>query len=217
MTATEIAGYCAATLVFCTFYMKTMVPLRIAGIVSNVFFISYGYLVGAYPILILHVLLLPLNVVRLRQMLILVKHVGEATRGDLNMDWLKPFTTTRNVAAGKSVFRRGDPANDMFLIVSGRFRLAEFGIEFPPGSVVGELGLLAPDQSRTATLECLEEGELLQISYDQVKQLYYQNPKFGFFFLQLTTRRLFDNIGKLENELAVCRAASRREPGLANV
>ena len=215
MTATEIAGYCAATLVFCTFYMKTMVPLRIAGIVSNVFFITYGYLVGAYPILILHVLLLPLNAVRLRQMLMLVKHVSEATRGDLNMDWLKPFSTTRNATAGKAVFRRGDPANDMFFIVSGRFRLAEFGIELPPGSVVGELGLLAPDQSRTATLECLEDGELLQISYDQLKQLYYQNPQFGFYFLQLTSRRLFDNIGKLEKELAACRAASRAEPGLS--
>lgn len=216
MTATEIAGYCAATLVFCTFYMKTMVPLRIAGIVSNVFFIAYGYLVGAYPILILHVLLLPLNVIRLRQMLMLVKHVGEATRGDLNMDWLKPFTTTRHVAAGKEVFRRGDPANDMFLIVSGSFQLTEFGIVLPPGSVVGELGLLAPDQSRTATLECVEEGELLQISYDQVKQLYYQNPKFGFYFLQLTSRRLFDNIGKLEKELAACRAASRPQSGLSH-
>ncbi len=35
----EIAGYLAAMLVFLTFYMKTMIPLRIIGICSNCMFI----------------------------------------------------------------------------------------------------------------------------------------------------------------------------------
>jgi len=38
------------------------------------------------------------------------------------------------------------------------------------------------------------------------KQLYYQNPTFGFFFLQLTSRRLFDNIKRLESEVAQLRS-----------
>ena len=46
---------------------------------------------------------------------------------------------------------------------------------------------------------------MLQITYDQVKQLYYQNPQFGFYFLQLTTRRLFENIAHLERELSARR------------
>jgi CRP/FNR family transcriptional regulator, cyclic AMP receptor protein len=86
--------------------------------------------------------------------------------------------------------------------------LAESGIELVPGQVVGELALLAPDQSRTQTLECAENGELLQITYEQVRQLYYQNPQFGFYFLQLIARRLFENIGRLESQLATCKAAS---------
>ena len=36
-------GYIAAALVFATFSMKTMVPLRLVGIASNLFFIAYGY------------------------------------------------------------------------------------------------------------------------------------------------------------------------------
>jgi CRP/FNR family cyclic AMP-dependent transcriptional regulator len=32
--------------------------------------------------------------------------------------------------------------------------------------------------------------------------LYFQNPQFGFYFLRLTTERLFENIGRLEKELA---------------
>ena len=38
-----------------------MVALRVSGIASNFLFIGYGYLVAAYPPLILHVFLLPLK------------------------------------------------------------------------------------------------------------------------------------------------------------
>jgi CRP/FNR family transcriptional regulator, cyclic AMP receptor protein len=96
----------------------------------------------------------------------------------------------------------------MFFIVSGRYRLTELGADILPGQVVGELGLFAPDRSRTQTLACIEDGELTKISYEQVKQLYYQNPQFGFYFIQLTTRRLFENIARLERELAACKTAS---------
>jgi CRP-like cAMP-binding protein len=54
-----------------------------------------------------------------------------------------------------------------------------------PGQVIGELGLIAPDNKRTLTFECMEDGELVTISCGQVKQLYFQNPQFGFYFLQL--------------------------------
>ena len=144
-----------------------------------------------YPVLILHVILLPLNSLRLREMLRLTKQVREAAQSDLKMDWLKPFTSSRRVSVGDILFRKDDTANAMYFIVSGRHRLTELGIDVLPGQVVGELALLAPDPSRTQTLECIESGEVLQITYEQFKQLYYQNPQFGFYFLQLTTRRLF--------------------------
>jgi CRP/FNR family cyclic AMP-dependent transcriptional regulator len=202
----EIVGYLAALLVFLTFYMKTMIPLRIVGICSNCAFIAYGYLGELYPVLILHVILLPLNSLRLREMLRLTKQVREAAQTNLKMDWLKPFTSSRRISAGDILFRKGDAASAMYFIVSGRCRLTELGIDILPGQVVGELALLAPDQSRTQTLECTQSGELLQITYEQVKQLYYQNPDFGFYFVQLSTRRLFENIARLEDELARCKA-----------
>jgi CRP/FNR family transcriptional regulator, cyclic AMP receptor protein len=62
--------------------------------------------------------------------------------------------------------------------------------------------MLAPDNRRTATLECIEEGDALSITYEQVEQLYYQNPTFGFYFLRLATARLFDNLARTEGELA---------------
>jgi hypothetical protein len=210
MTLSDAFGYIAAFLVFLTFSMKTMVPLRIVGIASNIFFIAYGYMSPAYPLLILHSALLPLNIFRLRQMLALVRQIDVASRGDLNMDWLKPFTTSRDVAAGETVFRKGDVAKSMMFVMSGRLRIVELGVDLGEGQVVGELGLISPEQKRTQTLACTESGRLLEITYDQVKQLYFQNPKFGFYFLQLISRRMFENIASVERELAACRAAIGR-------
>jgi hypothetical protein len=216
MSTAEMIGYLAAILVFLTFYMKTMVPLRLVGICSNCVFIAYAYLGGLYPVLVLHLILLPLNGLRLREMLRLTREVRGATQGDLNMDWLRPFTSLRRFRRGDVVFRKGDAADAMCFLVSGRFRLAELGKDIASGQIVGELGLLSPDQSRTQTLQCIEDGEILQITYEQVKQLCYQNPQFGFYFLQLTTRRLFENISSLERELAAFTAASApaREAGV---
>jgi hypothetical protein len=187
----DVMGYIAGLLVFITFGMKTMVPLRAIGIASNVFFIAYGYLAPAYPPLVLHILLLPLNVWRL-----------------LGMAWIKPFTSARRISVGETLFRKGDAADRLFVVVSGRCRLVESGIEIDPGAVVGELALIAPGKARTQTLECIEPGELLEITYGQIKQLYFQNPAFGFYFLELTTRRLFENLDQLEVELALLRGGS---------
>jgi len=204
----ELLGYAAAAVTLNTFSMKTMIPLRISGITANVLFIGYGYFGALYPNLILHLILLPLNSFRLYQMLQLVKRVGQASAGDLNMNWLKPFMSSRRVAAGEVLFRDGDPADRMFYVVSGRYRLVEMGVDVEHGAIVGELGFVAPDRTRTQTLECTEAGEVLQITYDQLSQLYFQNPKFGFYFLRLTSQRLFHDIARLEAELA-SRAAPR--------
>ena len=61
MSLGELFGYIASVLVFTTFYMKTMVPLRLVAIASNVAFIIYALWGRLTPILILHVLLLPLD------------------------------------------------------------------------------------------------------------------------------------------------------------
>ena len=43
---------------------------------------------------------------------------------------------------------------------------------------------------------------MLSVTYDQVEQLYVQNPAFGFYFLRLASARLFQNIGTLQEQLA---------------
>lgn len=205
MNIFELLGYVGGVFNIVTYSMKTMIPLRIMAIVSNCVFITYGASARIYPVLILHVILLPLNAVRLREMLQLVKRIREAVHGDVSMDWLKPFMSKRHYARGDVLFRKDDVAQDMFFILTGRFRLRELNMELGAGQVVGELGLLAPGNHRTQTLECVEDGEVLTIKYDEVRQLYFQNPEFGFYFLRLTTQRLFQNIARLEDEVATLR------------
>lgn len=208
MTFTDALGYAASFLVLLTFSMRTMVPLRVVGILSNIFFFAYGYYSGALPVLLLHAVLLPLNIFRLHQILSLVRRIEDASQGDLNLDWLKSITTRRTVKAGEVLFRKGDTADSMIFIVSGGFRIRDLGVELVRGQVLGELGLLAPAKARTQTVECTSDSEVLEITYDQVKQLYFQNPKFGFYFLQLASRRLFENIERQDRELAAFRAAA---------
>src|SRR5215831_6656778 len=60
-------GYLAAMLVFCSFYARTFVVLRLVAITSNMAFIGYAVAKGLYPVLVLHLVLLPLNCLRLAQ------------------------------------------------------------------------------------------------------------------------------------------------------
>ena len=147
-------------------------------------------------------MLLPLNSYRLHQMLQLVREVKRSVNSDLSMEWLRPFMTERKCTAGEVLFYKDEKADSMYYIVSGRFQLVESGIMLPVGAIVGELGMLSPSNERTQTLECIESGVVLGVSYDQVEQLYVQNPAFGFYFLKLVSARLFENIGRLEERLA---------------
>ncbi|MBN9023639.1 MAG: cyclic nucleotide-binding domain-containing protein [Rhizobiales bacterium] len=202
MSIPEILGYLATAFNIAAYSMRTMIPLRILAIMSNAVFIVYGATAGVYPVLVLHAILLPLNAYRLRQMVQLVRSIKHADLGDLQTEWLKPFMARRRHRAGETLFTRGEVADEVFIPLSGRFRLRESGIEVPFGQMVGELGLLAPSNLRTQTLECAADGDVLAISYDDLRQLFFQNPEFGFYFLRLTSGRLFDNLSRLEEQIA---------------
>jgi CRP/FNR family cyclic AMP-dependent transcriptional regulator len=210
---TDLINSLAGLFIVATASTKTMVPLRTLAIVTNCFLIIYFAVAHAWLPLLLQAFALPLNAWRLYQMLVLIGKVREATRGKPSLDWLKPFMAERHFRKGDLLFAKGETAQEMFYTMTGRYALVELGIDIEPGHLVGELAMLAPDNRRTATLECIEEGNVLSITYEQVEQLYYQNPTFGFYFLRLATARLFDNIGRMENELEKRQAA--RAPALA--
>ena len=201
ITIANICALVGATFFVATLLTRTMVPLRVSNMISNVFFMAFGALAGDIRTFLVALLLLPINAIRLRQMLNLVKKARNAVRGETSMEWLKPFMTQRKYRQGDVLCKKGDAANEMFLTVSGKLMVTEFGIELPPGSPVGELGFLTPNNRRTATVECTETAQVLTITYERLLELYFQNPQFGYYFLVVTSQRLLQNIARAERNI----------------
>lgn len=207
ITAANLLGLIGGIFLISTFVVRTIVPLRVLCIISSVFLLGAAILSGSVPHFFLYLLALPISIVRLVQIRNLVKKARGAARGDLSLDWLRPFMAPRNYQKGDVLFRKGDAATEMFLTVSGKFLVTEIGIEIPPGRVMGELGFLSPKNHRTQSVECIEDGEVLTISYEKLLEVYFQKPEFGYYFLRLTSDRLMQNFARLEGIIERDRAA----------
>jgi hypothetical protein len=198
-----------------TLLTQTMVPLRVANMIGCAFFAGFGALSGTVTTFLLYLLMVPINAYRLRQMLVLVKKARSATQGDTSMEWLKPFMTERKYRKGDILMRKGDTADEMLLTVTGRFRVIEIDVELPPGRLMGELGFLTPDNRRTATIECIEDGHCLTITYEKLLEIYFQNPQFGYYFLVLTSQRLLENLARAEAMIAAQNKTASQTAALA--
>ena len=109
---------------------------------------------------------------------------------------------TRRYKKGEIVFRKGQIATEMLLVAEGKFLIPEIGIEVLPGRIIGELGFVTPTNKRTQSVECIEDGAVMTITYDRLLQIYFEQPDFGYFMLRLATSRLIENNARLEAELA---------------
>jgi CRP/FNR family transcriptional regulator, cyclic AMP receptor protein len=196
------AAVAGIVLTIVQFWMKTMIPLRVLGVITNVLFLIYSSLAWIWPTFILNLIVLPLNAYRLQEMRELIRRTQQASDSDFDLSALEPFMSKRKVKAGEVLFRKDDLADAMFLVVEGNFQLTETGIKIEPGAMVGELGLLAPGRRRTQSLVALQDGEVRALPYERFEELYFQNPQFGLAFLKLSSQRLFQNIAHLEGELA---------------
>lgn len=193
----EAFGYLGALMTLATFSMKTMLHLRMVGIVANLAFITYGVFNHVYPVLLLHMTLLPLNAWRLWQLLRMTQQIKAISASRFSMEWLKPFSRRKDAQAGETLFRKGDVAEEILFVLSGRFRAVEADVVLEQGEVIGELGLITKEHKRTQTVVCEQAGSLLQINYDEVRQMYFQNPRFGFFFLELVAERLMRDANRM--------------------
>jgi CRP/FNR family transcriptional regulator, cyclic AMP receptor protein len=187
------AGYFASTLVLAAFCMKTMVPLRVTAICSNIAFIMYAFYDGLFPVLILHLILLPLNILRTVQMLRLMKRVECTAKSDLPVKLLRPLMKETRRRAGDILFSHGDYADRLYIILAGEVCLNQIDYKLRAGDLFGEIGLFSADHRRTQTARALTDVELLWISGEELAQVCHENPRLAFYFLRLTTNRLIAN------------------------
>jgi hypothetical protein len=186
----EFVGVAAAGASLYAAHSKTIIPLRVAAIVANVLAMTYSLMHGTYPTFMLNAVLLPLNGWRLRAMLGLIHDIDVATKGDMNVDWLLPYTRPQHFKAGDIVMERGEYAAAAFYIVAGEVEIVEINETFGKGTLLGEIGLFTPDGRRLMTVRCKTDVQAAKIDYDQFKELYFQNPQFGFRLLHLIVARL---------------------------
>ena len=197
----------AAASVLVSSFVKTMIPLRWLAIGSNIGFVAYGAIHPSYPMLLLHAALLPINVYRLAEMMRLTRRV-RAVRSDgaLSAIWLRPYMRSAKLRAGTVLFNKGDLGDRLYLLADGRIELVEIASSIIPGQIFGEIAFFAPDRRRRMTARCAENSTVLSIDESTVKQLYYQNPAFGFKMIELVAARFSADVDRVNAELRTARS-----------
>jgi hypothetical protein len=186
----ELFGVAAAAASLYAAQSRTIIPLRWAAIAANALAMVYSLLHGTYPTFVLNLVLLPVNAWRLRAMIQIVHDLDVSLKGDLDADWLLPYTRPLGFKAGEIIMARGDYATAAFYVIAGEVEIAEIGQTFGPGTLLGEIGLFTPDGRRTKTVRCKSDVRTAVIDYDRFKELYFQNPQFGFRLLHLIVARM---------------------------
>jgi len=186
----ELIGIAAAAASLYAANSRTIIPLRVAAIAANCLAVAYSFLHGTYPTFALNLVLLPMNAWRLRDMLSLIRNIDAAVKSDMNADWLLPYMRPKRFKAGDVIMERGEYATAAFYIVAGEVEIPDLDLIRGPGTLLGEIGLFTPDGRRLHTVRCKTDVQAAVIDYDRFKELYFQNPQFGFRLLHLVVARL---------------------------
>jgi len=195
----DYVGYLGMLLGLVSMAMRTIIPLRLFAIGACACLGIFAFLREAWPTLVVNAATIPVLAWRTREMIQLTRRAGAAADGKtLSIEWLLPFMHPRRIRAGETLFKKGDDAGEMFYIAEGRLCLIAYDVVLGPGEVVGEIAMFSPTRRRTRTVVAETDAKLLSIGESELKQLYYQNPHFGFYLIQLVTRRLVMNVERLE-------------------
>lgn len=119
-----------------------------------------------------------------------------ATYGPAEIAAMQPHLVRREFAKGSTIFREGDPGNELFFVLGGSasaylqqpngdIRL----VTFPPGSVFGELAIL-DSGSRSATVIADENLVVLGLAKNSFVTMAAQNPPLAIKFLASLGREL---------------------------
>ena len=190
MEWTEAIGWLASGLVLLSFLMTVMTRLRVLAAVSNVVFITYAVMAGLTPVLVLHIILLPVNLWRLWQIRQLIAMLEQTETGGFATDWLVKHATPEFFAAGSDIVRSGSPASELYLINSGEAEVVGVDVVLGQGDIVGEIGMFTDSRSHGADVRSLTDVEALRISRQTMMELYHRDPAIALQMTRLIVGRL---------------------------
>ena len=190
-------GYLASALVFVTFYMKTMVPLRCVAMASNITFLTYGMWLHLWPIAILHALMLPLNGLRLMQIRRMLLDLRAARTEEIDLKTIARSFDAVKYPRGSVLFRKGDAGDCAYYIAKGEVEFPEVKARCGEGQIFGEIAIFSPMHLRMASAVCTTDVELYRMDEHALVVAFHQSAPFAFSILRLITTRLLQDVAKL--------------------
>jgi CRP-like cAMP-binding protein len=120
-----------------------------------------------------------------------------ASLGEREMDALLAITATRRLGAKETLFRKGDPASQLYGVLSGRLKVMAAGKDgkelvfdvMAPGDVIGEIALMDPGP-RSASVVALERSELLTLHRRELFPFLERHPKLALQLAGVLARRV---------------------------
>ncbi len=119
--------------------------------------------------------------------------MNEAEQGLSLRDWLLPHMSDESHHKGEVLFRKGDPARALYYIQQGKVALPEIGKQMAEGTLFGEIGIFAPEHSRTCSARCETDARLFCLTAERARRLYFENPQFAYHVMQLIAQHLLDD------------------------
>lgn len=196
----EVIGWIAAAFTLAAYSMKTMMPLRVAAIAANVFFIAYGYLLPVWPTFVLHLVLLPFNSYRLFELIQLDRRAKDAMAENAPLRWIGGLVSPVYYPPGEPIFRKGDPPDHVYYLDEGEVTLVESGITLKAGEIFGEIAFFTQDNERTMTAVAGEGCKIMMLDERDFMRLYYQKPEFALYVVRLIASRLSENRAQTDYE-----------------
>ena len=117
----------------------------------------------------------------------------QAVTGNSVRDWLLPYIRVEQHLQGDVLFRKGEPGGALYFLQQGSVYLPEIGKRLREGEMFGEIGIFAPAHTRTSSGRCETDCRLFCLTAEQAHRLYFENPQFAYYILQLIAQRLTED------------------------
>ncbi len=190
----ELLGWVASALTVLTYAMSTMMTLRIIAITSSLIFLIYAVSLQAWPLGAMEMVLLPINTFRLWQIVALRGRVAQAAHGDVaDFSIMRAYGRQRTVSAGAVIFAKGDRADNLYYVASGKIAIDGIGAEIAAGDIFGEIAFFTDAGQRTATARCAQDAVIYELDETRFLRLQFEDPHFGLSVMRTATRRLVRN------------------------
>ena len=187
-------GWAATFASLLAFNSKVMVTLRAAAVFSCACMLIYSGFHHNWPSVATNGILLPVNVLRLREMRRLTREARDHPDG---FAFLQPFAHKADFPAGTILFRKGEEAKELYMLHEGTVEIQEYGAKIDGDALFGEMAMFTADRKRTATAVCVTPVKLWRLGYGDLEQLCMQNPGFSLHMARIIVRRYEENVRQL--------------------